>query len=395
MKKKILFIDRDGTIIREPQPSQQVDRLEKFEFVPGAIGALAQLVAESDYRLVLVSNQDGLGTPSFPREAFEPLQELMIRTLEGEGVEFDEVLIDESMPADNAPTRKPRTGMVAKFMNELLDRERSFVIGDRATDMQLAANMGIGGVLLGDLNDVSGGVGVAPVFAGTSWAEIRRFLMGRMRRATVCRMTSETDITVALDLDGSGLGDIATGIGFFDHMLDQIARHGVIDLCVRATGDLHVDEHHTIEDVAISLGECLRAALGAKKGIGRYGSAAESTCLTGAVTETAESTVGSVTVALPMDESRAEVLLDLGGRAHLEWSATFEREFVGDFPTEMTRHFFESFCSAAACNMHVSASGDNTHHKIEGIFKAFARALRQAVRSQGGAIGVPSTKGLL
>lgn len=363
--KKTLFIDRDGTILVEPQPSQQIDALEKFEFVPGAITALARLAAESDYRFVMVSNQDGLGTPSFPREDFQPLQDLMVRILEGEGVVFDEVLVDESFPADNAPTRKPRTGMVEKYMNELLDREHSFVIGDRATDMELAANMGIGGVLLGDFE---------------SWDAVRRFLMGQMRRASVRRTTGETDIVVSIDLDGSGSSDIATSIGFFDHMLDQIARHGGIDLQVYANGDLCVDEHHTIEDTALALGECLRQALGVKKGIGRYGAAVEGAD-------------AAVSVALPMDEARAEVLLDLGGRAHLEWAAEFEREFVGDFPTEMTRHFFESFCSAAACNMHVRASGHNTHHKIEGIFKAFARALRAAVKAEGGAL--PSTKGIL
>lgn len=397
MKKKILFIDRDGTILREPQPDQQIDRLEKFEFLPGAIAALARLAAETDYRFVMVSNQDGLGTPSFPLGDFEPLQQLMVRTLAGEGVTFDEVLVDDSFPHENSPRRKPRTGMVEKYLSETLDRENSYVIGDRQTDMQLAENMGIRGILLGDQSGAAAGstqgvaglpreaaglpeeapgstAGVADalegavIFNARSWDEIYRFLKNGSRRARVVRKTSETDISVDIDLDGSG-GEIATGIGFFDHMLDQIARHGGIGLTVRAVGDLHIDEHHTIEDTAIALGESLRAALGGKKGIGRYG------------------------FALPMDESCAEVLLDLGGRTCLVWEAAFDREYVGDFPTAMTRHFFASFCQSAACNLHVRASGDDAHHTIEAIFKAFARCLREAVKQTGG--GVPSSKGVL
>jgi imidazoleglycerol-phosphate dehydratase/histidinol-phosphatase len=351
MKKKILFIDRDGTILREPRPDMQVDRLDKFEFMPGAVTALARLAAETDYRFVMVSNQDGLGTPSFPREDFEPLQQLMERTLAGEGVVFDEVLVDDSFERDASPRRKPRTGMVDKYLNETLDRENSWVIGDRATDMQLAANMGIGGIR----------------FDG-SWDAVYRFLKGGARRARVVRKTAETDVSVEVDLGGGG-AEISTGIAFFDHMLAQIARHGDVGLKINVRGDLCVDEHHTIEDTAIALGECLREALGGKKGIGRYG------------------------FALPMDESCAEVLLDLGGRACLVWNARFDREYVGDFPTEMTRHFFSSLCQGAACNLRVRAAGDNTHHMIEAIFKAFARCLRDAVRITGE--GVPSSKGVL
>lgn len=350
--EKILFIDRDGTILKEPQPSQQIDTLEKFEFLPHAIMTLAKIARETDFSLVMVSNQDGLGTPAFPLEDFQPLQDLMLRTLASENIFFKDILIDDSFPEANSPMRKPRTGMVEKYINQELDRENSWVIGDRETDMQLAANMGIRGVMLDE---------------NCGWNDVYRLLTRRY--ASVQRTTSETDILVEVDLDGRGSANIETGIGFFDHMLDQIARHSGIDLTVRTKGDLRVDEHHTIEDTAIALGEALRKALGDKRGIGRYG------------------------FALPMDESRAEVLLDLGGRTHLEWSANFDREKVGDMPTEMVRHFFSSFCQSAACNVHVSTVGENTHHKIEGIFKAFARALGQAVRRTG--TELPSTKGTL
>ena len=351
--KKILFLDRDGTILREPA-DQQIDRLDKFEFMPGAIAALAQLAAETDYRFVMVSNQDGLGTPAFPCRDFEPLQELMVRTLAGEGVVFDEVLIDDSFPEWNSPCRKPRTGLVDKYLNDTLDRENSYVIGDRKTDMQLAENMGVKGIMLDE--------NTCP------WGAVYRLLKNASRRASVRRTSVETDVLVEIDLNG-GDADISTGMGFFDHMLQQIARHGGIGLKVKTQGDLHVDEHHTIEDTAIALGECLRRALGGKNGIGRYG------------------------FALPMDESRAEVLLDLGGRACLVWDAAFNAERVGDFPTAMTRHFFASLCQGAACNLHVRAAGDDAHHTIEAIFKSFARCLRDAVALTGE--GVPSTKGML
>ena len=362
--KKILFIDRDGTIIQEPPVDYQVDRMEKLAFVPGVIGALREIVRETDYRLVMVSNQDGLGTERFPMDAFLPPHEFMLKTLAGEGVVFDEILIDESMPGDGSPRRKPGIGMVEKYLNEMLDRENSYVIGDRLTDMQLAANMGIRGILLGKEKMES----LPIVLTTDSWGKIVRFLKQGSRQAVQVRKTAETEVRVALDLNGTGQGEVKTGIAFFDHMLEQIIRHGEMDLVVSVEGDLQVDEHHTIEDTAIVLGQCFSEALGGKKGIGRYG------------------------FALPMDEARAEVLLDLGGRSWLEWNAAFSREYVGDFPTEMTKHFFASFCQGAKCNLHVVAKGENTHHVIEAIFKAFARSLRMAVRQEAGG-RIPSTKG--
>lgn len=363
--KKILFIDRDGTMIKEPPVDFQVDSLEKLEFVPGVIGALGRIVGETDYRLVMVSNQDGLGTPSFPMEDFLPPQQMMLKTLAGEGITFDEILIDESFPEDHSPRRKPCTGMVEKYLNEYLDYENSYVIGDRVTDMQLAANMGIRGIYLGQECPAD----LPVVLSTVSWEEIATFLKSGSRKVKISRKTSETSVSVELDLNGSGCPDVKTGLSFFDHMLDQIARHGGLDLTVRVSGDLEVDEHHTIEDTGIVLGECFAEALGRKKGIERYG------------------------FALPMDEAKAEVLLDFGGRACLEWNVSFDREYVGDFPTEMTKHFFASFCQSCKCNLHVTAGGENTHHVIEGIFKAFARAVRMAVRQTGTAI--PSSKGIV
>ena len=362
--KKILFIDRDGTIIQEPPVDYQVDRMEKLAFMPGVIGALREIVRETDYRLVMVSNQDGLGTERFPMGAFLPPHEFMLKTLAGEGVVFDEILIDASMPGDASPRRKPGIGMVEKYLNEMLDRENSYVIGDRLTDMQLAANMGIRGILLGK----EGMESLPIVLTADSWEKVVHFLKQGSRQAVQVRQTAETEVRVALDLNGTGQGEVKTGIAFFDHMLEQIIRHGGMDLVVSVKGDLQVDEHHTIEDTAIVLGQCFSEALGEKKGIGRYG------------------------FALPMDEARAEVLLDLGGRSWLEWNASFSREYVGDFPTEMTKHFFASFCQGAKCNLHVEAKGENTHHVIEAIFKAFARSLRMAVRQEAGG-GIPSTKG--
>ncbi len=363
-KEKILFIDRDGTIIREPANDFQVDSLEKFAFVPGAIGALRRLAEETDYRLVLVSNQDGLGTSAFPEEAFQPLQNLMLRTLAGENVVFDEVLIDRSFPEENSPFRKPRTGMVEKYLNKWLDRENSYVIGDRVTDMQLATNMDIRGIYLG-----SAYTGPEPVaLSCATWQEALAFLTAGSRRSQAVRKSTETSVEVEVDLNGTGKADVHTGLFFFDHMLEQIARHGGVNLTVRAAGDLQVDEHHTIEDTGLVFGECFRSALGSKKGIERYG------------------------FALPMDEARAEVLLDLGGRACLCWEVSLQREYVGDFPTEMARHFFDSFCQACKCNLHVRASGENAHHILEGVFKAFARSLKQAVRQSGGEL--PSSKGM-
>lgn len=366
MKKKILFIDRDGTIIKEPPGDFQVDSMSKLAFVPGVIGALRELVRDTDYRLVMVSNQDGLGTERFPMEAFLQPHEFMLRTLAGEGIVFDEVLIDESMPDDHSPRRKPGIGMVEKYLGEELDREHSYVIGDRVTDMQLAENMGILGIYLGE--KVPEGVPV--VLSSGSWSKVVRFLKKGGRQSVKERKTAETDIKIALDLNGSGQGDVRTGLAFFDHMLEQIARHGGIDLVVAADGDLQIDEHHTIEDTAIVLGNCFTEALGSRKGIGRYG------------------------FALPMDEAKAEVLLDFGGRSWLEWNATFSREYVGDFPTEMTKHFFASFCQSAKCNLHVTAKGENTHHVVEAIFKAFGRCLRMAVE-QGESGTLPTTKNVM
>lgn len=363
--KKILFIDRDGTIIKEPPVDFQVDSLEKLEFVPGVIGALRRIVSETDYRLVMVSNQDGLGTPSFPMADFLPPQQLMLKTLAGEGIVFDEILIDESFPEDNSFRRKPRTGMVDKYLNEYLDYNNSYVIGDRLTDMQLAANMGIRGIFLGENPGDE-----LPITLNTfSWDEIAAYLKAGSRKVAICRKTSETSVKVELDLNGEGRARIKTGLAFFDHMLEQIARHGGVDLAIEVAGDLQVDEHHTIEDTGIVLGECFAEALGCKKGIERYG------------------------FALPMDEAKAEVLLDFGGRVCLEWNVSLEREYVGDFPTEMTKHFFASFCQGCKCNLHVTASGENTHHVVEAVFKAFARAVKAAVRQTG--TGIPSSKGIV
>ena len=353
--KKALFIDRDGTIIVEPQPSEQVDSFEKFEFVPGAISALKSIAA-LDYELVLASNQDGLGTPSFPYEDYIGPQELMLRTLRGEGVVFDDILIDDSFPQDGKPTRKPGIGMFGKYLSSEYDMAESYVIGDRDTDMKLAENLGCKGILLNDNN---------------TWADIAEFLRKGERRATISRNTKETRITVTVDLDGRLESSISTGLNFFDHMLDQIAHHSGIGLQIEAKGDLQVDEHHTMEDVAIALGEALKAALGSKRGIGRYG------------------------FALPMDECEAMVLMDLGGRIDFAWDVPFTREYVGDTPTEMFRHFYKSLCEALLCNLHIRARGENNHHLAEAVFKAFARALRQAVACNPFDYQLPSSKGLL
>ena len=355
MKHKVLFIDRDGTIIVEPQPSEQVDSFEKFEFVPGAISALKS-IATLGYELVLATNQDGLGTASFPYEDFIGPQELMLRTLRGEGVEFDDILIDDSFPQDNKPTRKPGTGLFGKYLNGDYDLAGSYVIGDRTTDMQLAANLGCKGILLDDNN---------------TWAQIAEFLRKGERRSTISRSTKETQITVTVDLDGRIDSRISTGLNFFDHMLDQIAHHSGVGLQIEARGDLQVDEHHTMEDVAIALGEALRQALGSKRGIGRYG------------------------FALPMDECEAMVLMDLGGRIDFAWDVPFTREYVGDTPTEMFRHFYKSLCEALQCNLHIRARGENNHHLAEAVFKAFARSLRQAVACNPFDYELPSSKGML
>lgn len=352
--KKAIFIDRDGTIIAEPA-DEQVDSLEKLSFVPGAIGGLRALTGLG-FELVMVTNQDGLGTPSFPEKDFLPPHEKMLQTLAGEGVVFDDILIDRSFPHENLPTRKPGTGMLGKYLDGSYDLGASFVIGDRETDLQLAAALGAKGILIG---------------AEKGWKEAVEQIRSGERHATVVRKTRETDITLELDLDGKGASQVDSGVKFLDHMLDQLVHHGGISLQLSCKGDLEVDEHHSIEDIAICLGEALKQALGDKRGIERYG------------------------FSLPMDESRATVLLDFGGRAELVWDVNFTREYVGDMPTEMFKHFFKSLSSAAACNLYIEARGENNHHIAEAVFKAFARALKQAVRRDIFSYELPSSKGSL
>ena len=376
--KKALFIDRDGTLIVEPPVDRQVDSLEKLRFVPGAISGLRAL-SGLDFELVLATNQDGLGTPSFPEATFRPAHERMLATLEGEGVRFDDQLIDRTFEADDAPTRKPRTGMFGRYLDGSYDLAASYVVGDRPTDMLLARNLGARGILLAPDEEAGrralreAGAEAACALVAPSWERIAEFIRRGERRAEIRRETRETQITVRLDLDGRGdfNGQISTGLRFLDHMLAQIAHHGGVALAVDARGDLDIDEHHTMEDVAITLGEAVDRALGAKAGIARYG------------------------FALPMDDCRALALLDFGGRIDFEWDAEFRRERVGDVPTEMFRHFFHSLCCAARCNLQISARGGNDHHKAEAIFKAFARALRMAVARIPFAYDIPSSKGVL
>lgn len=373
--KKVLFIDRDGTLIEEPPVDYQVDSLEKLAFVPKAITSMNR-IASLDYELVMATNQDGLGTDSFPEETFWPAHNLMLKTLEGEGVRFDDMLIDRSMPADNAPTRKPRTGMFGKYLNGEYDMANSFVIGDRPTDIELARNLGAKGILLQPTESGRAllseqGLLDSCVLITDDWDRIWQFLRAGARTAEIHRKTRETDIRVAIDLDGSGESHVDTGLKFFDHMLEQIVHHAGVSLVIEAKGDLEVDEHHTIEDTAIVLGEAVFRALGSKLGIERYG------------------------YCLPMDECKAVVLLDFGGRIDFQWDVEFHRERVGDVPTEMFRHFFKSFAEAAHCNLHIAANGENEHHKIEGVFKAFSRALRMAIARNSFKFELPSSKGVL
>ena len=350
--RRILFIDRDGTILREPE-DEQIDSYEKFRFVDGAIGALSFLRRHTDYEFVMVSNQDGLGTASYPEEDFLPTHTLMLDILRGEGVVFDDIKIDRSFAEDKLPTRKPGTGMLQDYINNPdVDMQYSYVIGDRESDRQLAVNLGCG-------------------YLFPDWQKVSEILFANDRRASVCRKTKETDIQVEVGLDAEGRADIDTGLGFFDHMLEQIAKHGNIDLTIRCRGDLHVDEHHTIEDTGIALGECLLKALGDKRGIERYG------------------------YCLPMDDCLCQVALDFGGRPWLVWDAEFKREKIGEMPTEMFLHFFKSLSDAARMNLNIKAEGENEHHKIEGIFKAFARALKKAVKRDIEHFNLPSSKGTL
>ena len=372
--KKVLFIDRDGTLVIEPPIDYQLDAYEKLEFYPKVFRNLGFIRSKLDFEFAMVTNQDGLGTSSFPEDTFWPVHNLMMKTFENEGITFDEVFIDRSFPEDNAPTRKPRTGMLGKYLNNPeYDLAGSFVIGDRYTDVELAKNLGCKAIYLQDNQDtlVEKGLEEYCALATKDWNKIAEFLFAGERVAEVRRTTKETDIYIKVDLDGSGKCDISTGLGFFDHMLEQIGKHGSIDLTIRVKGDLEVDEHHTIEDTAIALGDCLARALGDKRGIERYG------------------------YCLPMDDCLCQVALDFGGRAWLVWDAEFKREKIGEMPTEMFLHFFKSLSDAAKMNLNIKAEGQNEHHKIEGIFKALARAIKMAVKRDIYHFEVPSSKGSL
>ena len=374
MKKKVLFIDRDGTLIIEPPADCQVDSFTKLEFYPKVFRNLSFIAQELDFEWVMVTNQDGLGTPSFPEERFWPVHRLLMKTLAGEGIFFDDVLIDRSLPEEEAPTRKPRVGMLNKYLNGDYDLANSFVIGDRLTDVELAKNLGCKAILLQDDTDSleeKQDLKEICVLASADWDEVAEFLFAGERTAEVRRVTKETDVYIRMNLDGRGTCEIETGLGFFNHMLEQIGKHGGMDLTIRVEGDLNVDEHHTIEDTGIALGECLYRALGDKCGIARYG------------------------FCLPMDDCLCQVALDFGGRPWLVWDAEFRREKIGEMPTEMFSHFFKSLSDAARMNLHVKAEGENEHHKIEGIFKAFARSVKMAVQRDIRHYEVPSSKGTL
>ncbi len=371
MKKKALFIDRDGTLVIEPPIDYQLDSLDKLEFYPKVFRNLYFIRKNLNFEFVMVTNQDGLGTASFPEDTFWPAHNKMLKTLEGEGIVFDDILIDRSFPEDNAPTRKPRTGMLRKYLTEDYDLERSFVIGDRQTDVELAKNLGCKAIFMQDEFVLPDELKDICVLQTTDWDVISEFLFAGERKAEVKRTTKETDIYVALNLDGKGHCEISTGLGFFDHMLEQIGKHSGMDLTIQVKGDLHVDEHHTIEDTAIALGEAIYKALGDKRGIERYG------------------------YSLPMDDCLCSVALDFGGRAWLVWDAEFHRERVGDMPTEMFLHFFKSLSDSAKMNLNIKAEGANEHHKIEGIFKALARALKMAKKRDIFNYELPSTKGVI
>jgi len=368
--KKILFIDRDGTLVIEPPETYQIDSLEKLEFYPLVFQYLSKIANELDYELVMVSNQDGLGTQLFPEEDFLPVQNKIISAFKNEGITFADICIDKSLPEENAHTRKPNTGMLTKYIHGKYDLQNSFVIGDRLTDMELAKNLNAKGILISNSDNASFDNNVQ-VLQTDSWREVYHFLKHESRKATVYRKTRETDISVKIDLDGRGQSSINTGLGFFDHMLEQISKHGLIDLEIVAKGDLHVDEHHTIEDTAITLGEAFRKAMGNKLGIERYG------------------------FCLPMDDCIAQTAIDFGGRNWIEWDVEFKREYIGKLPTEMFFHFFKSFSDSAKCNLNIKANGTNEHHKIEAVFKSFAKAIKMAIKQDEEKLFLPSTKGLL
>ena len=377
--KKVLFIDRDGTLAIEPPVDYQLDSFEKLEFYPKVFQYLGKIAKELDFELVMVTNQDGLGTPSFPGTTFWPVHNFLVKTFEKEGIVFTEQIIDRTFARDNAPTRKPNTGLLTHYFSESYDLENSFVIGDRVTDIELAKNLGAKGIFIN--NDNIEGTDELTVtkdelenyiaLETKDWSAIYEFLKAKDRTGSISRNTNETKIQIDLNLDGTGKSDISTGISFFDHMLDQIARHGQLDLVVNVIGDLEVDEHHTIEDTAIALGEVFAKTLGNKLGIERYG------------------------FYLPMDDCLSQVSIDFGGRNWLVWEANFKREMVGKMPTEMFFHFFKSFTDGAKCNLNIKAEGTNEHHKIESIFKAFAKAIKMAVKRDVEKMILPSTKGVL
>lgn len=376
MKKRVLFIDRDGTLVKEPAVDYQLDSLEKLEFYPKVIRNLYFICKNLDFELVMVSNQDGLGTDSFPEHTFWPAQDMIIKTLAGEGIVFDNILIDPSMPEDKSLNRKPGTGMLRKYMTEEYDLENSYVIGDRLTDMELALNLEAKGIWLHGEEGMKEELmayhcNLWPTLVTDDWDKIAEFLFAGERTAIIERKTKETDIYIELNLDGTGISEISTGLGFFDHMLDQIGKHSGMDLTIKAVGDLRVDEHHTVEDTAIALGEAIYKALGDKRGIERYG------------------------YSLPMDDCASSVVLDFGGRPWLVWDAEFFRERIGDASTEMFFHFFKSLSDSAKMNLNIRAEGTNEHHKIESIFKGFARAIRMAIKRDVYKYELPSTKGTL
>ena len=374
MKKKVLFIDRDGTLIKEPPGDYQIDSLEKLEFIPGCITALHKIATQQNYEFVMVTNQDGLGTISFPEDNFWPAQNKIIKTLEGENIIFTDIIIDRTFENENKPTRKPGTALLQKYFSDNYDLANSFVIGDRLTDIQLAKNIGAKGILLkNDLHNqtIEETLKDTLVLTSDNWNSIYNYLKLPDRIAIIERKTNETNIFIQLNLDGTGTSYIKTGLSFFDHMLDQIAKHAGVDLTIKVNGDLEVDEHHTIEDTAIALGEVLLKALGDKRGIERYA------------------------FVLPMDDCLAQVALDFGGRNWLVWNAEFKREKIGNMPTEMFMHFFKSFSDACKCNLNIKAEGENEHHKIESIFKGLAKCIKQAAKRDNNNMQLPSTKGML